>query len=254
MSTPMLQLQVWHLRIEDISDSDLRLGLSWLSTDELSYFRGCRSEQRKLEFALGRLLLRSALSHLHSDRSPGEWRITKGPHGRPLLDADEPFVSFSLTHSDDRIVLVTGPVPKLGIDLEYGLNRRNVERLARRWFNNPEVEELMQLPPEDRLAWFYQLWTLKEAWSKALGDALAPSLRRITVTGATTREICVALADDEAAHWQFFQLQAGPGFHCALACECRMEIRLVSRRMLGLARFETMDTQILRRAARLPAQ
>lgn len=245
----MLQLQVWHLRKEDISDSDLRLGLSWLGTDELAYYRACRSERRRGEFGFGRLLLRSALSHLHSDRSPGEWRIAKGPHGRPLLDAEEPFVGFSLTHSDDRVVLVTGPVRKLGIDLEYGLNRRNVERLARRWFNTQESEELMQLPPEARLAWFYQLWTLKEAWCKACGEALAPSLRRISVTGAGNGEFSVSFAGDETAPWQFFQLQAGPGFHCALACECEAEIRLVSRRMLGLAQFEPMDTQILGRAS-----
>ncbi|MDE0479412.1 MAG: 4'-phosphopantetheinyl transferase superfamily protein [Gammaproteobacteria bacterium] len=244
----LLQLQLWHLRIGDISDSDLRLGLSWLSPEELDYFRNCASQLRKRQFALGRLLLRGALSHLDTSRAPGQWRIVEGPHGRPSLAPDEPFIGFNLAHSDDRIVLVTGPLQRLGIDLEYGLKQRKVERLARRWFNPSELAELMQLEPAARQQWFYRLWTLKEAWSKARGEALAPSMRLVTVSGAEDGDFSVAVGGGETSGWRFLRVGAAPGFHCALACQSDAEIRLASRRMSGLARFEALKTQILNEA------
>ena len=245
MSESRLQLQLWHLRIGDVSDSDLRLGLSWLSSEELDYFRDCASQSRKRQFALGRLLLRAAFSHLDTSRAPGEWRIVEGLHGRPALAPDEPFIGFNLAHSGDRVVLVTGPLQRLGIDLEYGLKQRKVERLARRWFNPSELTELMQLEPAGRQQWFYGIWTLKEAWSKACGEALAPSMRRITVTGVGGGDFAVAVLGHEAGSWQFFRVQAAPGFHCAVACQSDAKIRLASRRMSGLARFEAIESRIL---------
>ena len=247
MTEAMLQLQLWQMQLADISDADLRLGLSWLSDDELGHYGNCRSKLRKRQFALGRLLLRGALSHLVADRSPGQWRIVTAAHGKPSLDAGNPPIGFNLAHSGDRIVLLTGPASRLGVDLEYGLKQRNVERLVRRWFNPPELAELMQLAPAARLQWFYQLWTLKEAWSKACGEALAPSLRRITVTGAENARTNVLISSPEPAHWQFLRVQTGPGYFCTLACESDAEIRLASRRMTGLAQFEAMDSRILER-------
>lgn len=245
MSDSLLQLQLWHLRIGDVTDSDLRLGLSWLSAEELACFRACAARSRKRQFALGRLLLRGALSHLETSRAPGEWRIVEGPHGRPALAPDEPFIGFNLAHSGDRVVLVTGPLQKLGIDLEYGLKRRKVERLARRWFHPSELAELMRIEPSGRQQWFYRLWTLKEAWSKARGEALASSMRRITVTGAGGGSFAVAVTGQEAGRWQFFRIQAAPGFHCALACQSDAEIRLASRRMSGLGLFDAIESRIL---------
>ncbi len=249
MSAGLLQLQLWHLRIGDIADSDLRIGLSWLGGEELAYYRACGSRLRKRQFALGRLLLRGALSRLDADRAPGQWQVVEGPRGRPALAPGEPFIGFNLAHSDDRIALVTGPLPELGIDLEHGLKQRDFERLGRRWFNPPEIAESMRLGSAARQQWFYRLWTLKEAWSKALGDALAPSLRRMTVTGMEGEDFAVALAGEDAGRWQFFRIGTDPGYHCALACRSDAEIRLTARRMSGLARFEAMDNRILASAA-----
>ena len=245
MSEGLLQLQLWHLRSGDISEAELRLGLSWLSPEEIEYYRACASRLRKRQFALGRLLLRGALSHLETSRAPGQWRIVEGSNGRPSLASNEPFIGFNLAHSDDRVALVTGPLPRLGIDLECGLKRRKVERLARRWFNPSELTELMRLEPSERQQWFYRLWTLKEAWCKARGEALAPAMRRITVAGVGGGDFGVTVIGNEGECWRFFRLQAAPGFHCALACQSGAEIRLASRRMSGLARFDAIESRIL---------
>ena len=248
MSERALRLQLWHLRLGDISEANLRLGLSWLGREELEYFRACASRPRKRQFALGRLLLRGALSRLEPSRAPGQWRIVAGAHGRPALAPDEPFIGFNLAHSGGHVALVTGPLPRLGIDLECGRKRREFERLARRWFNPSEQAELMRLAPSERQQWFYRLWTLKEAWSKARGEALASAMRRITVTGAGRENFGVALAGAEAERWLFCRIRAAPGFHCALACQSAAGISLASRRMTGLASFDAIESRVLSEA------
>ncbi len=263
MSRAEGQLQLWRLRIGDCSDADLRRGLCWLGEDELGDFRACESPLRRRQFALGRLLLRGALSHLHGERPPSEWRIVAGPHGRPELapesTKDEPFIGFNLAHSGDLIVLVTGPPPALGIDLEDGRKPRHVEKLARRWFNPAEIAELAGLPSEDRLDWFYRCWTIKEAWSKARGGALAPSLRQITLTrGGADGAGEVAVSDAEAgsplgplnprgsSRWRFVLPEVWPGFHCALVCQSGADIHLASLRMIGLGQFESIPSVSVR--------
>lgn len=245
MKEDSLQLQLWHLRLGDISAPELRLGLPWLEKRELDYFRACRSRFRQRQYALGRLLLRGALSHLAPGRSPVEWRFETGPHGKPALAAEELSMGFSLAHSGERIVLATGPLQRLGIDLENGHKARNVEGLARRWFRPGEVSELMQLPAGARLGRFYRSWTIKEAWSKARGAALAPSLRQIVVChgGNEAGEgFRVTLHNGDDSPWRFLVLQPAGGYHCALVCQSKVGARLVSRRMTGLARFEAMAT------------
>ncbi len=263
MSGAQRQLQLWRLRIGDCSDADLRRGLCWLDEDEIGYFRTCESPLRQRQFALGRLLLRGALSHLHSERPPGEWRIVRGSHGRPELapelENDEPCIGFNLAHSGDCIVLVTGPLPALGIDLEDGRKPRHVEKLARRWFNPPEIAELAGLPVADRLHWFYRCWTIKEAWSKARGGALAPSLRQITVTrgeGGGAGEVAVSDAEADSPldppnprgspPWRFFLPEVEPGFHCALVCQGDADVHLACQRMAGPRQFEVMPHVSLR--------
>ncbi len=240
-----MELQVWQLRMGDVSASDLRRGLAWLDAREVAYYEACRSVERKRQFALGRLLLRGALSHLSGDRKPGEWRIVPGLHGRPVLAAGQPFIGFNLAHSAERIVLATGSLRMLGIDIEYGRERRNIEGLARRWFHSSEFAQLMRLAPSARPAAFYRLWTLKEASAKALGGALAPSLRRFKVSVDETGGFAVAMEGGAGVRWQFFQLDTEPDYYCALACRCDREIALTSRRMCGLWRFNRVDTLVL---------
>ncbi len=244
MSEGALQLQLWQLRIDDISAADLRRGLSWLSRGELEYFRGCASAVRKRQFALGRLLLRGALSHLETSHAPGQWRFAEGARGRPSLVPEQPFIGFNLAHSNNRVILVTGPLQVLGIDLENGRKKREVERLARRWFHPPELAELMRLDPSARQTWFYRLWTLKEAWSKANGDSLAAAMARLTIAGVDNERFAALVDGEEAPDWQLLRLCVAPGFHCALACRSESPISLTTRRMSGLARFEAGEIRI----------
>jgi 4'-phosphopantetheinyl transferase len=57
----------------------------------------------------------------------------------------------------------------LGIDVEAISESIEADPLAERHFSSREAEALRSLPPDERAARFYEVWTLKEALLKAVG-------------------------------------------------------------------------------------
>lgn len=87
-------------------------------------------------------------------------------------------VAYSISHSAEHAALLMAPEGwQIGVDLE--INRpRDVLKLARFAFDNDEVRALESAAPESRQTLFYTLWTLKEAFAKALHVELVEALRR----------------------------------------------------------------------------
>lgn len=86
----------------------------------------------------------------------------------------------SLSHSAEHAALLVAPAGyRTGVDLE--LNRpRDVLRLARFAFHEREVLALEAAVEDARPRLFYTLWTLKEAFAKALRIDLVDALRQCT--------------------------------------------------------------------------
>lgn len=151
--------------------------------------------------------------------APSSLAFVAGRHGKPaLVDAPQP-VAFNLSHSGEWVVLAwhTGrEALPLGVDVEQRpAGRRDVMRLARRYFSRPEQLSLEVLAGAAREDLFYRLWTLKEAWVKAHGLALAPQLGAVSFSlhgGA----VGVANATDHETG-QFLHGEAG-GDACASLC------------------------------------
>jgi 4'-phosphopantetheinyl transferase len=90
-------------------------------------------------------------------------------------------VALSLSHSGGYAAAAASRVAvRVGVDLECE-RPRDVTRIARFAFTEREVAQLEALATaEERLERFYILWTLKEAFAKALSLPLLASLRRCT--------------------------------------------------------------------------
>ena len=118
---------------------------------------------------------RSVLSR-YAPLAPGDWRFTRGAHGKPALAGSRFQFAFNLSNSGDWLALVVSTGAAVGLDLEYCDPRRPVLKLARRCFNQAELAELQGCSARDRVARFYDYWTLKEAGIKARGGSLALEL------------------------------------------------------------------------------
>ncbi|NOU78935.1 4'-phosphopantetheinyl transferase superfamily protein [Paenibacillus sp. LMG 31459] len=117
---------------------------------------------------LADLLLRTVL-HDQFHLKENELVFKIDTYGKPYLYKRED-INFNLTHSGEWIGCAVGTAP-VGIDIEQ-IRPNNLE-VAERFFHPEEYKVIQMLPQNKRLDYFYELWTLKEGYSKALGKGLS---------------------------------------------------------------------------------
>lgn len=136
------------------------------------------SQQAKL-FLLGRYLLRQILSP-RLQLAPSQIPISINHKGKPTLlasDSLETDCHFNISHTASLLALAIGNQAPLGVDLESRLlSSRQIERLARRYFNKDEQTWLALQPDPTH---FLRLWTIKEAVLKAHGSGIANNLNAV---------------------------------------------------------------------------
>ncbi len=134
--------------------------------------------------------------------------IYKNTHGKPYLK--EP-VCFSHSNSKNLHAYVVSSHHEIGIDVEFINRKRNVLKLAQRYFHASEAEYLNRMPKSKIHDHFYVLWSKKEAWCKLEGGTLWSYLKRSVlpdqdIIDAQTGQTIYMLADEKVE-----------GFSCAVA-------------------------------------
>jgi len=81
---------------------------------------------------------------------------------------------FNISHSGNHVVVAFSD-QAVGVDVEVmKKDRRNI---AERFFTPSEITDMNEAGSrEEQVKYFYQLWTLKESYMKAIGDGLTMSL------------------------------------------------------------------------------
>ncbi len=179
----------------DKAPSDLAdpLMLSALTQEERTRLSSIIDGCRKTEFLVGRLMVRCILSLL-LDTPPPTVPIRLNSRGRPILRLPSLVdYDFNLSHSHGHLMLGISRLGHVGVDVELGACHDLT--LARRFMTTIELTRLMQMPSGDRGARVARIWTIKEAWSKALGNGLRVPLRHLCTglmleTQTTTTQWC----------------------------------------------------------------
>ncbi|WP_256257111.1 4'-phosphopantetheinyl transferase superfamily protein [Streptomyces sp. MUSC 14] len=133
--------------------------------------------------------------------SAGRLDLAYLPGGRPVLRGLGADLRVSLTHTDELIAVGVSTAGPIGVDAESAGRRISFGALRRHVCTAEEAELLAALPEEERTDRLLRLWTLKEAYTKALGHGMR---RRFSAVGfgwdaaGTPR-----LAGDTAGEWAF---------------------------------------------------
>lgn len=182
------------------------------------------------QFIAGRGFLKRILARELSV-VPADIRLTRGKFGKPYLLKSN--LEFNLSHCRDRFVLALARGRQVGVDIEYVSPQRNYTELAKRFFSGREIEQLNSLPPEMRATAFYQVWTRKEAFVKAMGRGIAFGLQRFSVTVLPDASPHIAEIDgntDAGRHWSLFDLDVGFDYTatvCARGEDLRVRVQEV---------------------------
>ncbi|NED88370.1 4'-phosphopantetheinyl transferase superfamily protein [Streptomyces sp. SID11233] len=140
------------------------LGRDW------TRYRGIEHPEIQGRYAASRRLLKhAAAAALRAEAKDLE--LAYGPTGRPYLRGCDQ-IDISLSHTDDLLLVGLTTRGLIGVDAESA-NRDIYSRGLDRHMCTPhERMTLYQLPAHERNPSLVRLWTLKEAYSKAIGQGI----------------------------------------------------------------------------------
>jgi 4'-phosphopantetheinyl transferase len=120
-----------------------------------------------------------------------------------LVDLDE-HIGFNISHSGDWVVLVVSSSEQVGVDIE---EIKKVDlAIAQRFFSNEEFVSITSRSEEDNQSLhFYEIWTAKESYVKAVGKGLSIQLNSFSTV--KDKEMArIKTIDDKAWFFQRFMI------------------------------------------------
>lgn len=215
------EVHVWRMPLEQPARYVHQL-LQFLSADEQTRAAKFHFERDRRRFIVARGALRIILgSYLGID--PRHLRFGYGSHGKPyLLDPCCCAIRFNLAHSYELALYAFTREREVGVDIEYIHPMPDIEQIAESFFSVSENAALHKLPVNQRLEAFFNCWTRKEAYIKAIGDGLTQPLDQFQVSlapGEPPQLLRVEKDSNEVSRWRIEALDPAPRYVAALAVE-----------------------------------
>ncbi len=196
-------VHVRYRRTDALDDAALANAVARLSDDERARHERFHAQRDRNEYAVAHALLRTMLSAL-DDRPPDAWRFVAGPQGKPALaDAQSP-LAFNLSHAHGLVACAVTSGAAVGIDVEQVTRATDWRGIASRYFSPAELAEIDGVDPAVQAIRFFEIWTLKEAFIKALGVGLSQPLNAMTFSAERPEAVAFALPSSvDGGVWQF---------------------------------------------------
>jgi 4'-phosphopantetheinyl transferase len=199
------EVHVWRVWLEqdEIVFAKLR---ALLSEDEQARAAQFKFEKLKKRFIVARGALRNILSRylgVAADKIVFEYES----HGKPKLSEAvnaSGGISFNLSHAENLALCAVTCGCAIGVDVEFIRPLDDAEKIARRFFSPRESQKFCALPAAQKPAAFFNCWTRKEAFIKALGEGLSHSLHRFEVSFLDDEPVALLSTrpdPQEAAKW-----------------------------------------------------
>ena len=155
---------------------------------------------------------------------PEGWRFEADDVGKPRLsDVHAVGLSFNLTHTDGLVACaIAAPGVAVGVDAE-AVDRplTDLMAIARRFFTAEEASALGTQAPSSRPIRFFELWTLKEAFVKAVGSGLSHPLDQFAFELGDAGALAFRSATTDPRDWQFALFAPTPRHRLSIALKGR---------------------------------
>lgn len=193
-----------------------------LSDDEHVRANRFHFETDRQHFIVARGCLRMLISR-YQQIPPAEIQFSYGAHGKPQLVTSTapvgPF-NFNLAHSGGLALYAFTRVGEVGVDVELIRPEFTGDDIAQRFFSSAECACLNELSAELRPKAFFNCWTRKEAFIKAIGIGLSLPLNEfdVTLSPAGPAQLLRTRWDEtEAARWSLKAIDVGSDYAAAVA-------------------------------------
>lgn len=126
-------------------------------------------------------------------------------------------ISFNLSHSYDFALIAFADQVDIGVDIELCRADIDLQSMAERFFSPAEVNDLLSLPSSDQLSGFYNAWTRKEAFIKAVGKGLSYPLDKFQVSLCPGQDArLIKIESGVAEDWFMANLDTPEGYKGAV--------------------------------------
>lgn len=210
------EIHVWLIRLDDL-DAEAHLR-DLLADDERDRAERFRFDLHRRRFVIARGTLREILGNYLAIQ-PSEIRFVYGPKGKPALAFPEGIdLQFNLSHSGELALAAFTVGKPLGVDIEQVRPMDDLESIVRDHFSAMEIEQWQSLPSQARVPAFFDCWTRKEAYVKAIGDGLSAPLNEFDVAFLPLETPAIAFKDKRHREsWSLIEMSPAPQFAGALA-------------------------------------
>jgi 4'-phosphopantetheinyl transferase len=190
-----------------------------LSADERHRASRFAFDRDRHRFIVARARLRQLLAS-RLDVRPEDVELMYGAQGKPALAGRfaGARMHFNVSHADSVAVYAFAD-REVGIDVERIRDVPDADRIAERMFSRREVERYSGLNAAQKTLGFFNCWTRKEAFVKAVGLGLSFPLDQFDVTLAPdepARILRVRDVNGDRCGWTLRAFEAGPGYVGAL--------------------------------------
>jgi len=219
---PLLENEVhlWLAKLDSHSDQ-LDAWYRWLAPDECERASRFHFARDKNRFVARRAILRQILAdYLLAD--PRAIQFAYDEYGKPSLRiaADRAHVRFNASHSNGLALIGVTRGRDLGVDIEHMRPAFVRETIPEQFFAPSEVQALRTLPVDQQVTAFFNCWTRKEAYIKAIGKGLSEPLDQFEVSlrpGEPAEILKIQGNRDEASKWSLQAFAPADEYVAALA-------------------------------------
>jgi 4'-phosphopantetheinyl transferase len=232
------EIHVWYCCPDEITDKNILDEYhSILSTEECEKFKRFHFDKDRHSYLISHALVRKVLSS-YCNVKPDAWSFTDNQHGKPNISPEIkcPALKFNLSHADGMSVVVVSLDNDCGIDVENTQRKSRTSAVAERMFAPAEVAAMQSGNDSEVQRKFFEFWTLREAYVKAIGTGLGGSSKEfyfsVDEQGDSRREARIHFVPSDkgkSSVWQFLLLKLSDQHVAAVSVKSENVKKIVSQ-------------------------
>jgi 4'-phosphopantetheinyl transferase len=167
------KVPIWHASVKQTVEVVQKLE-AVLSDEERQRAERFRFREHRRSFIVSRGILRDPLSH-YTGIEPGRIEFKYNLAGKPFLanEGAVPEMYFNPSHAGQMVLYAFSWDRQVEIDVECIRPMEEMDLVAERMFSPSEYDRFRKIGAKDRLRAFYNYWTRREAFLKAIGDGMS---------------------------------------------------------------------------------
>jgi 4'-phosphopantetheinyl transferase len=214
------EVHVWRFEL-DLPDPVIDSHFAVLSQDERERAQRFVFKKDRSHYIAARAAVRRTLGrYLQAD--PASLQFVYAARGKPSLSPQDPAseLKFNVSHSAGIALLALSLSRDVGVDVERIRDDFPGLAIAHQFFTAAEYAALSSIEPARMHEAFFNCWTRKEAFIKAIGDGLSYPLKQFEVSllpGEPARLLSIDGQAALAARYSLHGMVPRPGYVGALA-------------------------------------